>query len=359
MLATNTKELDFDDVFILPQLSELSSRSQVNLEREFIFTNGFLDIDSDDDDNKLANNNSNIIWKGVPIISANMDTTGTFKVYNILKKYKMLTALNKFYTIEDFKNAERDGIELDPEYYMVSTGITEENFENLKQVVEYTKCKWICIDVANGYMKSFVDFCKKVRQLYPNKIIVAGNVVTPEMVKTLIMNAGIDVIKVGIGSGSACLTRRQTGIGRPQLSAIIDCVNMCSQLQNLGYNSYIISDGGIKFPCDMAKAFAGGAHFVMIGGVFAGHDENPGDVIEENGRLVKMFYGMSSKHAMEKYFGKMDDYRSSEGAVIKVPYKGPLEHTVKDFLGGLRSTCTYVGASNIIELNTRARFVPI
>jgi GMP reductase len=336
------KELDFDDVYILPQFSELNSRNDVVLEREFIFTNI-------DDDNVVK-------WKGIPIVAANMDTTGTFEVYNVLKSYKMITALNKFYTIEDYKNVE---FILDPDYYMVSTGITEDNFKNLQEIVSYTNCKWICIDVANGYMKCFVEFCKKVRLLYPNKIIVAGNVVTSQMVKELVVSAGVDVIKVGIGSGSACLTRRQTGIGRPQLSSVMDCVEMCHQLRNLGYNSYIISDGGVKHPCDMAKAFAGGAHFVMVGGVFAGHNENPGDIIEENGRLVKMFYGMSSKHAMEKYFGKMEHYRSSEGAVIKVPYKGALENTVQDFLGGLRSTCTYVGAKYICQLRDRCNFVRI
>jgi GMP reductase len=351
------KEFDFDDVYILPQLSDLSSRSQVNLEREFIFTNGFSDIDSDSDSEDSVI--SHIKWKGIPIISANMDTTGTFDVYNVLKSYKMLTALNKFYTLQDYKDAENRGIILDPDFYMVSTGITYENFCNLQEIISYTNCKWICIDVANGYMKCFVEYCKQIRKLYPDKIIVAGNVVTSEMVKELIVNAGVDVIKVGIGSGSACLTRRQTGIGRPQLSAIIDCVEMCKQLRDLGYNSYIISDGGIRYPCDVAKAFAGGAHFVMIGGAFAGHNENPGDVIEENGRLVKMFYGMSSKHAMEKYFGKMDNYRSSEGAVIKVPYKGPLENTIKDFLGGLRSTCTYIGAKYICEIHNKAQFVRI
>jgi GMP reductase len=337
------KELDFDDVYILPQFSELDSRNDVVLEREFIFTN------IDDAENVVK-------WKGIPIIAANMDTTGTFEVYNVLKSYKMITALNKFYTLDDYKNTN---IILDPEYYMVSTGITENNFKNLQEIVSYTNCKWICIDVANGYMKCFVEFCKKVRLLYPNKIIVAGNVVTSQMVKELVVSAGVDVIKVGIGSGSACLTRRQTGIGRPQLSSVMDCVEMCEQLRNLGYNSYIISDGGVKHPCDMAKAFAGGAHFVMIGGVFAGHNENPGDIIEENGRLVKMFYGMSSKHAMEKYFGKMENYRSSEGAVIKVPYKGALENTVQDFLGGLRSTCTYVGAKYICQLRDRCKFIRI
>jgi GMP reductase len=149
-----------------------------------------------------------------------MDTTGTFEVYNVFKKYKMLTALNKFYTIEDYMNAVKSGIELDPEYFMVTTGITEENFKNLKEIVSYTNCKWICIDVANGYMNCFVDFCIKIRLLYPDKIIVAGNVITFEMVNILVINAGVDVIKVGIGSGSACLTRLQTGVGRPQLKAV-------------------------------------------------------------------------------------------------------------------------------------------
>jgi len=350
------QELDFDNVFILPQPSSISSRSLVNLERTFKFVNNLNHEAEYNRDNIVKHKG---IWTGIPIIAANMDTTGTFKVYNALKKYKMLTALNKFYTIQDYIDASKSGIELDPEYFMVTTGITEDNFKNLQDVVMYTNCKWICIDVANGYMDCFVDFCKKVRQLYPDKIIVAGNVVTGDMVNKLVLKAGVDIIKVGIGSGSACLTRRQTGVGRPQLHAIQECSKMCKSLRELGYSSYIISDGGIKYPCDMAKAFGAGADFVMAGGVFAGHDENPGDIIEEHGQKFKMFYGMSSKHAMETYFGKMESYRSSEGAVIKIPYKGPIEHTIQDFLGGLRSTCTYVGAQTIEELPERTTFVAI
>lgn len=351
------KELDFKDVLILPQPSSLSSRSQVKLERTINFINIIDDDNSDDEgyvDKKIDKK-----WTGIPIIAANMDTTGTFKVYDCLKKYKMLTALNKFYTVKDYMNAVKSGIELDPEYFMVTTGITDENFKNLKEIVLYTNCKWICVDVANGYMDCFVEFCKKIRVLYPEKIIVAGNVVTGEMVKKLVTKGGVDVVKVGIGSGSACLTRRQTGVGRPQLQAVKECADMCKKLLNYGYKAYIVSDGGIKYPSDMAKAFGSGADFVMAGGIFAGHDENPGDIIEENGQHYKMFYGMSSKHAMEKYFGKMEDYRSSEGAVIKVPYKGPLEHTIQDFLGGLRSTCTYIGAECIEQMPNRTYFVTI
>jgi GMP reductase len=331
------KELDFNDVLILPQPNDMYSRSQVSLEREFHFCN--------------SHSNKFVSWTGIPIIAANMDTTGTFEVCAVLQKYKMVTALNKFYTVSDYKATN---IRLDPEYFMVSTGISDENMKNLIEIMEYTKCRWICIDVANGYMQTFVNFCKTVRELFPNKIIVAGNVVTGSMVQKLALEGGVDIIKVGIGSGSACLTRRQTGIGRPQLQTVIECAETCEKI-----HAFIASDGGIKYPGDMSKAFGAGAHFVMLGGVFSGHDENPGEIIEENGQKYKLFYGMSSSFAMEKYFGKMEDYRSSEGAVIKVPYKGPIEKTVKDFLGGLRSTCTYVGAATLEDLPNHVTFVRV
>jgi GMP reductase len=343
-----TREIDFKDVLILPQPSMLSSRNPVNLERTFNFVNNL------DDSTEI-----NITWTGIPIIASNMDTTGTFEVYNCLKNYKILTALNKFYTLQDYIDAVDSGINLDGEYFMVTTGITEENFINLKEIINFTQCKWICIDVANGYMDCFVQFCKKIRVLYPNKIIVAGNVVTADMVNILVCEAGVNVIKVGIGSGSACLTRRQTGVGRPQLHAIKECSITCRILKDQGYNAYVISDGGIKYPGDMAKAFGAGADFVMAGGIFAGHDENPGKLVEENGKKFKLFYGMSSKHAMEKYFGKMEKYRSSEGDVLKIEYKGPIENTIQDFLGGLRSTATYIGAHNIEEFPDRIVFVPV
>jgi len=324
--------LDFDDVMIVPQYSELSTRSQVKLEKEFIFTNKI--------------NNEPIIWTGIPIIAANMDTTGTFEVYNVLSKYKMLTAMNKFYRLTDYQEAQIKGLELNPEYFMVSTGISDNDFANLVEIMENIDCKWICIDVANGYMSSFFQFCCRVREKFPNKIIVAGNVVTPEIVEKLLSEADIDIVKIGIGPGSACLTRKKTGVGIPQFSAVQKC-----------RNRYIISDGGVKDPCDMVKAFGAGADFVMMGGAFAGHDENPGELIEENGEKIKLFYGMSSKHAMEKYYGKMNNYRASEGRVLKIKYKGKLENTVNDYLGGLRSACTYVNSPTLEEFPGKVKFI--
>jgi GMP reductase len=212
--------------------------------------------------------------------------------------------------------------------------------------MENIDCKWICIDVANGYMSKFFDFCCKVRKQFPTKIIVAGNVVTPELVDMLLNEADIDIVKIGIGPGSACLTRMKTGVGVPQFSAIRKC-----------RNNYIISDGGVKNPCDMVKAFGAGADFVMMGGAFAGHDENPGELIDENGEKYKLFYGMSSKHAMEKYYGKMNDYRSSEGTVLKIKYKGKLEDTVNDYLGGLRSACTYVNSPTLADFPKNVTFI--
>jgi GMP reductase len=324
--------LDFDDVMIMPQYTSLSSRSQVNLEREFTFTN--------------KQHKTLIKWKGIPIIAANMDTTGTFEVYKVLSEYKMLTAMNKFYTLDDYQKALNRGVDLNPDYFMVSTGISDENFENLKSILDEMPCNWICIDVANGYMQAFFDFCKKVRKTFPEKIIVAGNVVTPEIVDKFLNEADIDIVKIGIGPGSACLTRKKTGVGIPQLTAIQKC-----------RNEYIISDGGIKTPGDMAKAFGAGADFVMVGGAFAGHDENPGELIEENGERFKLFYGMSSKHAMEKHYGKMNNYRASEGAVLKVKYKGSLENTINDYLGGLRSACTYTNSASLEEFSKNVHFV--
>ena len=237
---------------------------------------------------------------------------------------------------------------------MISCGINESSFSNLNDVVQFTNAKWICIDVANGYMEQVVYFCQKVRASFPDKIIVAGNVATREMVEELIINGKVDVVKVGIGPGSACLTRLKTGVGVPQLSAIIDCADAAH-----GLGGFIIGDGGITCPGDMSKALGGGADFVMCGGVFAGHDENPGEIVEENGIKYKLFYGMSSQHAMEKHYGKMANYRSSEGRCIKVKYKGPLEKTILDYLGGIRSTCAYINAHKIKHMSKCVTFVVV
>ena len=335
MKIETTPQLDFHNVLIRPKRTTISSRSQVNLEREILFPN------------------STLKWKGVPIIAANMDTTGTFEVYDELVKHKMITCFNKFYNLQNYQDKiSKTG--LDPNYFMISTGINEQNFSNLCDIVDATNCKWICIDVANGYMEQVVNFCKKVRATFEDKIIVAGNVASREMVEELIINGKADVVKVGIGPGSACLTRLKTGVGVPQLSAIIDCADAAH-----GCGGYIIGDGGITCPGDMSKAFGGGADFVMCGGVFAGHDENPGSVVEENGEMYKLFYGMSSQHAMEKHYGKMANYRSSEGRCIKVKYKGPLEKTILDYLGGIRSTCAYINAHKIKHMSKCVTFVVV
>lgn len=337
----NGMKLDFGNVLIRPKRSTISSRSEVDLERNFNFYSKNKDDDVD------------IKWKGVPIIAANMDTIGTFEIYDKLKEYKIITALHKHYTLEDYLEKNKSD-RLDPEYFMVSTGISDNDYVKLKSILSNINCKWICIDVANGYMNKLVEFCKKVRDLYPEKIIVAGNVVTREMVEELILNGGVNVVKIGLGSGSGCLTRMKTGVGMPQLSAIIECADAAH-----GVGGHIISDGGITCPGDMAKAFGAGADFVMMGGMFAGHDENPGELIEENGEKYKLFYGMSSKHAMEKHYGRMNNYRSSEGRCIKVKYKGPINETVEDYLGGLRSTCSYINAYNIKNMPKCTTFVQV
>ena len=326
------EKLDFNQVLIRPKRSTLSSRSQVSLDREFKFKY------------------STCTWTGVPIIAANMDTTGTFEVYHCLKQHKIVTALHKFYTLEDYQRHYH----LDPDYFMVSTGISDNDFSNLETIVSSIPCKWICIDVANGYMEALVIFCQKVRQRFPEKIIVAGNIVTREMAEELILNGKVDVCKAGIGPGSVCTTRLKTGVGMPQLSAILECADAAH-----GVGGHIISDGGITCPGDMAKAFGAGADFVMVGGQFAGHSQNPGDIIEENGKQYKMFYGMSSEKAQETHFGKMNSYRSSEGRVMKIPYKGDLNNTVQDYLGGLRSACTYINAKTIKQMAKCTTFVRV
>ena len=323
-------KLDFNQVLITPKRSNLNSRSEVNLERTFVFKN-------------------NQTWTGIPIICANMSSTGTFEVYDVLSEYKMITAFHKFYTRDDYENRmKEEGKSLNPEYFMVSTGISDMEYEKLTELCDFMPVKWICIDIANGYIPNFLEFCKKVRKAFPDKIIVAGNVATSEMVNTLCLEGDVDIVKCGIGPGSACTTRLKTGVGMPQLSCIMDCGDAAH-----GVGKYIIGDGGITSPGDLSKAFCGGADFVMMGGVFAGHDENPGELIEKvipgygspnKIQKFKMFYGMSSTHAMMKFYGKKNDYRSSEGKVVEIPYKGALKDTVEDYLGGVRSTCTYIGS---------------
>ena len=329
-------KLGFKDVMFRPKRSTLKSRSQVDLEREFTFKN------------------SGKIWKGVPIIAANMDTVGTFEMASSLAKENILTAVHKHYSIEEWSDFLSHQFDHIYDYIALSTGTGKHDEEKISKIVElHPKIQFLCIDVANGYSEHFVDFVKKAREKFLDKTIIAGNVVTGEMVEELIL-AGADIIKVGIGPGSVCTTRVKTGVGYPQLSAIIECADAAH-----GMGGHIIGDGGCKVPGDVAKAFGGGADFVMLGGMLAGHNESGGEMLEEGGKKYKLFYGMSSKTAMDKHSGGVAEYRASEGKTVKVEYKGKVEDTIKDILGGVRSTCTYVGASKLKELSKRTTFIRV
>lgn len=336
MRIENDLKLGFKDVLIRPKRSTLKSRAQVLLDRTFTFLH------------------SRRQWTGVPVLAANMDSVGTFEVARVLARHKLLTAIHKHYRVEEW--AEFLAGESDEIYarIMVSTGTAQKDFEKLGCILaQHPKIEFICIDVANGYAEAFVDFVRKVRESFADKTIVAGNVVTGEMVEELIIS-GADIVKVGIGPGSVCTTRIKAGVGYPQLSAVIECADAAH-----GLGGRIISDGGCSCAGDVAKAFGGGADFVMLGGMFAGHDESGGELLERGGQHFKLFYGMSSSTAMEKHAGGVAEYRSSEGKTVEVPYRGPIEETVKDVLGGMRSACTYVGASALKELTKRTTFIRV
>ncbi|AZI55754.1 GMP reductase [Epilithonimonas vandammei] len=336
MRIENEIKLGFKDVMFRPKRSTLKSRSEVTIEREFTF---------------LHNQKK---WSGVPLIAANMDTVGTFEMAEALYKDKIITAVHKHYSVQEWSDFLKDKNDDFYQYIALSTGTGKADEEKIKTILDTNpKIQFLCIDVANGYSEHFVEFVKKARQNFPDKIIMAGNVVTGEMVEELIL-AGADIIKVGIGPGSVCTTRIKTGVGYPQLSAIIECADAAH-----GLGGQIIGDGGCKVPGDVAKAFGGGADFVMLGGMFAGHDESGGELITENGKTYRLFYGMSSQTAMDKHSGGVAEYRASEGKTVKVPYKGPVADTVKDILGGVRSTCTYVGASKLKELSKRTTFIRV
>lgn len=329
-------KLGFKDVMFRPKRSTLQSRAMVSLERSFVFRN------------------SGRSWTGVPIIAANMDTVGTFEMAEELSKEKIITAIHKHYSEQQWTAFLQDKEDNFFEYFALSTGTSKNDAEKTEKIIgKFPKIKFICIDVANGYSEHFVDFVKKMRQKFQEKTIIAGNVVTGEMVEELVL-AGADIIKVGIGPGSVCTTRVKTGVGYPQLSAIIECADAAHGLQ-----AHIIGDGGCRVPGDVAKAFGGGADFVMLGGMLAGHDECGGDIMDEDGKKFCYFYGMSSKTAMEKHSGGVAEYRASEGKTVKIPYRGKVLQTVRDILGGLRSTCTYVGAAKLKELSKRTTFIRV
>lgn len=329
-------KLDFDDVLIKPKRTTLKSRNEVDLMCHYKFKY------------------SNLTWSGIPIMTANMDTTGTMEIYDVLKKQNMITSIHKFYTIEEWKLLY-DNDEKYIDYIIPTIGMSErelENFNNLYNEMK-NKFKFLCIDIANGYCEIFCDFIKKVRNMYKNIILIGGNVVSGEMTEQLILS-GCDIVKVGIGGGSVCTTRIKTGVGCPQLSAIMECSDSAH-----GLGGKIISDGGCKNEGDIVKAFGAGADFVMVGGLLAGHKESGGELVKEQyltnlldeegkqiieTKIYKIFYGMSSNEAQKKYYGEQKNYRASEGKMVKIPYRGEIINTVNEILGGLRSACTYVGA---------------
>ncbi len=351
-------KLDYKDVLIRPKRSTLSSRKEVDLNRTYKFKHSGRE------------------WTGVPIMAANMDGVGTLDMALALYEERMFTCLVKSYNYHDIKPMVEA---IGGNYFAVSTGTSDNDFAKLVTILDsFPEVHFICIDIANGYSEHFGNYVAKVRQYYPNHTIIAGNVVTADMTQELILR-GADIVKVGIGPGSVCTTRIQTGVGYPQLSAVIECADAAH-----GLGGHIIADGGCTCPGDIAKAFGAGADFVMLGGMLAGHDEGGGEIItkyyetneinpitifnddgshsHDQERVLEVkkfvqFYGMSSESANNKHFGGLKNYRSSEGRTVLVPYKGAVLNTVQDILGGLRSTCTYAGAKTLKQLSKCTTFV--
>lgn len=327
-------KMDFSNVLIVPKSSTLNSRNDVDLEREFVF------------------HHSKRLWKGIPILIANMDTTGTIEMARETQKYHMITCLHKFYKAEDIPD------DLDRNYFMISIGTRKDDLLNLDTMMEKVKPYFICLDIANGYSTHILNVIDELRQKYPDVTLVAGNVVTYEMVEQY-YERGVDIVKMGIGSGSVCTTRLQTGIGYPQFSCIYD-TRMKIDANKLTGKVHIISDGGIQYAGDISKAFGAGADFVMSGGLFAGHEECSGETIEEpNGEKYKVFYGMSSSNAMIKHYGGVANYRVAEGKCVKLKHRGRVEKTIVDILGGIRSTLTYIGAEKMDQVYEKTTFIKV
>ena len=329
-------KLDYKDVLLKPKRSKLTSRRDVDMEREFKFLNSGKE------------------FKGIPIIASNMDGVGTFSMAKVLQNYKMLTVLRKHYEPEDWDHAVHGGLDLN--YVSICTGTNKiwdedaPDFLTLKVVLEkYPEIPFITIDVANGYHENFVDFVAQMREEFPEQTIIAGNVITAEMTEELILR-GADIVKCGIGPGSVCTTRLMTGVGIPQFSGIIECADAAH-----GVGGQVIADGGCVYPGDLAKAFGAGSDFVMLGGMLAGHEESEVDITD--GKME--FYGMSSDRAMEIHGARKDGYRGAEGKDIKIPYKGTVEDTLTEIIGGVRSACTYIGATKIKDMPKCATFVQV
>lgn len=347
-------ELDFCDVLFRPKRTTLNSRSEADVIREYKFKYYPKTI------------------KSCGIMAANMATTGTFDMNDVLQKYKAITCLHKHYTEYEIKNYmtinNMDDYSDHNSFTFISTGLKDDKEQLFRLLQTGSQIDKICIDIANGYIPNLINFVKEVREKFPKSLIMVGNVVTGDMTQDLILN-GADIVKVGIGPGSVCTTRKLTGVGRPQLSAILECADAAH-----GVGGLVCADGGCTCAGDVAKAFGAGADFVMLGGMFAGTDESAGEIIEKMYRTneykyhyltdnsiesdkpifevkkFKQFYGMSSQLAQEKHFGGMANYRASEGKVVEIPYKGSVENVIQKILGGIRSTMSYIGAKRLKDI---------
>ena len=335
MIIEDDLKLDYSDVLIRPKRSTLTSRFDVDLFRTYTFYH------SGDE------------WTGVPIMSSNMDTTGTFAMHEELGFQHMVTCIARHHNKDDklwVKTEFRD-------HLCVMSGISDKEISEIVAIKNsIPDVGFVGLDVANGYTINFVDAIKRLRELLPHSTIIAGNVVTGDMVMELIL-AGADIVKVGIGGGSVCTTRIKTGIGYPQLSAVIECADAAH-----GIGGHIIADGGCNSSGDIVKAFAAGADFVMIGGMLAGHNECDGELVFEDNNsdpVGMQFYGMASKTAMDRHGHSNREYRGEEGKTVTVPYRGSVRDTVSDILGGIRSACTYVGAKRLKDLSKCTTFVRV
>lgn len=341
MRIENEVKLDYNDVLLKPKRSTLTSRKEVILEREFSFYH------------------SPKKWRGTPIITANMASSGTFEMARVLSPYKIITALHKYYTVQNYRDFFEEFH--NPDYICYTLGIREKDIKQLGEIVAEgmsANFSFICVDVPNGYLEKFLEVIREVRLLCPGHIIIAGNVVSNEMTEQIILS-GADIVKVGIGPGAACTTRRMTGVGYPQLSAVMECADAAHGLSNGQGVGLIIADGGITYPCDFAKAFCGGADFTMSGSLFSGFEESGGETVTLEGKKFKEFYGSSSNKALVDNYGQKDTHRASEGRYLLIPLKGSIHPFLQDLFGALRSTGTYIGARKLKEFPKRATFLRV
>jgi len=334
-------KLDYSDVLLRPKRSTMTSRKEVDLERTFTFYH------------------SPKTWTGVPIMTANMATCGTFEMARTLADHKMITTFHKYYSVEEYQEFFKEFNA--PDYIAYTLGIRDQDFDHLHAMIEaglMDNFSFICMDVPNGYLEVFLEKIKELRALCPEHIIIAGNVVTNEITEEIILS-GADIVKIGIGPGSACTTRRMTGVGYPQLSAVIECADAAHGLDSGQGHGLVIADGGQQHPSCISKAFCGGADFNMYGSMFSGYDQSGGELVERDGKQYKEYFGSSSNKAMEQFYGKKDAHRASEGRETLIPYKGDIAHYLQDLFGALRSTGTYIGASRLKEFPKRATFIRV